>query len=152
MEQKSEKTARRTRCFRLGKLGCFTLIVLMVGLIACVTFQFFTLISMERRLASVEMKLYEIAKERNNYSWSETETRGLPSSSRQKRNSDATTSLSDLTKRPIALEKRYSGEENIVYLVLQTLFCYRAIQHSTNPAVLFFRIRLLKQISIKCYK
>ena len=38
MEQKSEKTARRTRCFRLGKLGCFTLIVLMVGLIACVTF------------------------------------------------------------------------------------------------------------------
>lgn len=93
---------------------------------------------MERRLASVEMKLNEIAKERNNYSWSETETRGLPSSSRQKRNSDATTSLSDLTKRPIALEKRYSREENIVYLVLQThFFAIELYNIQLNPQFCF---------------
>ncbi|PFX15833.1 hypothetical protein AWC38_SpisGene19926 [Stylophora pistillata] len=60
---------------------------------------------MERRLVSVELKYNEISKERSNHSWSETETSRLLSSSRQKRNADPKNSLSDLTKRLIALEE-----------------------------------------------
>lgn len=107
MEPQSEKIRRHIHCFPLGKLSCFTLCVLIVGLIACVAFQFVTLISMERRLVSVELKYNEISKERSNHSWLETETSRLLSSSRQKRNTDPTNSLSDLTKRLIALEERY---------------------------------------------
>lgn len=107
MEPQSEKIRRHIHCFPLGKLSCFTLCVLIVGLIVCVAFQFVTLISMERRLVSVELKYNEISKERSNHSWLETETSRLLSSSRQTRNTDPTNSLSDLTKRLIALEERY---------------------------------------------
>ena len=106
MEKIPDKERKPDQRYSLAKLGSPLLVVVIVGLIACVIFQFTTLASTERRLKEVEKKLNEISKKRSEYTQSEMETNGLLSSSRHRRSANPKTNLSDLTKKLVALESR----------------------------------------------
>ena len=106
MEKIPDKERKPDQRYSLAKLGSPLLVVVIVGLIACVIFQFITLASTERRLKEVEKKLNEISKKRSEYTQSEMETNGLLSSSRHRRSANPKTNLSDLSKKLVALESR----------------------------------------------
>ena len=83
----------------------FVYFVAIVCVLTSIVVLFVSLASIERRFASFESKLDEISKEMKTIR-SEIDAEKSLSSERHKRNVNPTTSLSDLTKRLIALEGR----------------------------------------------
>ena len=79
----------------------------IVCMICCFVILFVSLVSMERRMALVESKLSEISKElKQSPSKNDAKESLSAVHVRHERNANPTTTLSDLTKRIIALESR----------------------------------------------
>ena len=103
MEQESSKERKpANRNFMREGFRSFVYFAGIVCMISCFVILFVLLVSMERRVTLLESKLSEI---------SENSKNGVKESPnavhvRRERNANPTTTLSDLTKRLIALESR----------------------------------------------
>ncbi|KAL9965212.1 hypothetical protein ACROYT_G028983 [Oculina patagonica] len=102
MEQESSKERKPANRSVSERFRCFVYFVAIACILTCIVVLFVSLVSMERRLALIESKVREISEElKHGPSVKESLI-----SERHKRSANPTTSLSDLTKRLIALETR----------------------------------------------
>ena len=105
MEQESSKERKPSNLLMSGRFRFFVYFVAIACLLYCIVVVFVSLMSFKREFASFESKLGEISKELKNVR-SEIDAERSLSGARRKRSANPTTSLSDLTKRLIALEIR----------------------------------------------
>ncbi|KAJ7381752.1 hypothetical protein OS493_039220 [Desmophyllum pertusum] len=108
MEQESNKAREPAKRLTSERIRCLVYFVAIACMLSCIVFLSVSLVSMKRRLGLVESKLSVISEELQELKRSRTENNmeGSLSAARPKRSANPTTSLSDLTKRVIAVESK----------------------------------------------
>ena len=105
MEQELSKERKPANRLMSERFRIFVYFVVIACVMTCFVVLFVSMASIEKRFASFESKLGEISKELKTMR-SKIDKEESLSSERHRRNVNPTTSLSDLTKRLIALEGR----------------------------------------------
>ena len=105
MEQELSKERKPVNRLTSERFRIFVYFVVIACVLTCFVVLFVSLASIEKRFALFESKLSEISKKLETMR-SEVNAEKLLVSERHRRNVNPTTSLSDLTKRLIALEGR----------------------------------------------
>ena len=105
MEQESTKELKRWNRLTSEQFRCFVYFVVIACLLSCIVVLFVSMMSIETRLTAFDSKFSEISNELESIRSKIDAERSL-NAARRKRSAKPTTSLSDLTKRLIALESR----------------------------------------------
>ena len=110
MEQELSKGRKPASRLTSERFRCFMYFVAITCMISCIVALFVSQVSMEKRVALVESTLREISKELKQLRAKINGAKESPSALhvRRERNANPTTTLTDLTKRIIALEGRSS--------------------------------------------
>ena len=107
MEQELSKERKPANRLTLERFRCFVYFVAIACMLSCIVVLFVSLVSMEKRMALVENKLSEISEELKQIRSKNDAKESLSAVLvRHERNANPTTTLSELTKRIIALESR----------------------------------------------
>jgi len=125
MEQELSKKRKPASSLPPQRFRSFVYLVAIACMISCIVVLFVSLVSVQRRMGLVENTLSEISEELKQLR-SKNENKGSPSALhvRLGRNANPTTTMADLTKRIISLEKRSSFRGKYLFF---SVFCFNIL-------------------------